>query len=392
MPVKFSSQPAWPASDAGSEPSQDEGRGALPAPPALTAAQIEAGLPLLDLVADGLVIVDSSTRIVAFNQAMVEITGVPRDEALGQPCARVLECHTLDGEPCDHALGPSTRTTFTDGSGRCRTLILQRADGERRCLQVRCRPANDDQGRAAYVVGTVRDVTGEEKLHQQQLRARSICGLDQVVSEFADRIRDPLHGIDVQVQLLGRLVGSATRGPGEVRQVVRTVRDEIQRVTSALASAFEKNRKGRRKQVDVTSVLLRLGQLLAPRAEAQGITVIVDVQDGLPPAYLDPENISRALLMVAINAIEAMPDGGILRFLAYQDRGALRLAVSDTGVGVPPALRDRIFRLGVTSKPGATGAGLTMAASLAAEEGGTLQLTEDSTRVGSEFVLTLPHA
>ena len=115
------------------------------------------------------------------------------------------------------------------------------------------------------------------------------------------------------------------------------------------------------------------------------------VLDALPESFVEvePRSIEQVLVNLAVNALEAMPEGGSLRLHAEQQGGTVVIAVEDTGAGVPDAARERLFALHVTTKESGTGIGLYTSAAIASALGGVLRLDRTGP-TGTTFILELP--
>lgn len=139
--------------------------------------------------------------------------------------------------------------------------------------------------------------------------------------------------------------------------------------------AFSRRQVLQPNAVDVQAMLLSLSDMLR-RTLDQRIAITVEIAEGCPPVLADPGQLESALLNIAINARDAMPDGGSLRFSAgpagslpvevrreiddasAQDERFVRITVSDTGSGMPEAVRERAFEPFFTTKQAGRGTGL----------------------------------
>jgi signal transduction histidine kinase len=124
-----------------------------------------------------------------------------------------------------------------------------------------------------------------------------------------------------------------------------------------------------------------------------GITVECSLTPGLPPVLADPEAIRRALANLIDNAAEAM-HGSLLRVLGIhtalsEDGGSVEVAVSDTGHGLTDEIRERLFLPFYSTKQRGSGLGLSIAAKIVQEHGGSLR-AEGNTPKGARFLLRLP--
>jgi signal transduction histidine kinase len=103
----------------------------------------------------------------------------------------------------------------------------------------------------------------------------------------------------------------------------------------------------------------------------------------------DRARLKQALLNLLLNAIEATPHGGWVRIELARERDNIRIAVEDSGPGIPPELRERVFEPFFTTKEGGSGLGLPQVHAVVQQHGGTLEIETGSVG-GARFVLTLP--
>jgi signal transduction histidine kinase len=143
--------------------------------------------------------------------------------------------------------------------------------------------------------------------------------------------------------------------------------------------------------VPVDELLGEIVDLARPQADAGRIHVRVDQQAEGVEVRVDRDLLKQAVFNVVVNAIEAMPDGGELTFqaLAWEDTAEIR--ISDTGVGIPPELRDKIFRLYFTTRKEGSGIGLAMTFRIVQLHDGTIDFTSEPGK-GTTFVIRLPMA
>jgi CheY-like chemotaxis protein len=154
--------------------------------------------------------------------------------------------------------------------------------------------------------------------------------------------------------------------------------------------------------VDLAAIVERVVRLRGYQLAAQSVRTEVRLDEGAPPVLGDTRQLQQVVLNLVTNALQAMPDGGVLRVATRaRDRWAddgtvhevVELDVADTGAGIPPDARSHIFEPFFTTKAEGqgTGLGLSVSYGIVAAHGGTLALADTSV-AGTRFVVALPAA
>jgi len=211
---------------------------------------------------------------------------------------------------------------------------------------------------------------------------------EETAATFAHEIGTPLNTISGHLQLLRDDLALGKNHPGVER--VNTVLSQVDRVSAIVRARLERGRWPAIEigEADLTEIGSRLASFMEPSARQAGVRVEL-AGAAAARCWCDPVLVEQILLNLMKNAIEAMPSGGALRLSAGTTEGTAWLDVSDTGPGLPPAARARLFQPFTTTK-GAEGTGLGLAVSqrLAQGMGGNLEL-RDSAK-GTAWRLTLP--
>jgi signal transduction histidine kinase len=166
------------------------------------------------------------------------------------------------------------------------------------------------------------------------------------------------------------------------------------RLTSQLL-AFSRTQKLATAPIDVNSLILGMHELLDQSLGAN-VLVKTDLAPALPAAMADPNQLELAILNLAINARDAMPEGGAIAIttaLAPDDANAIMIAVADTGTGMPPDVVARAFDPFFTTKPvgKGTGLGLSQVYGITRQSGGDVAI-ESEVGKGTTVILRLPRA
>jgi signal transduction histidine kinase len=195
---------------------------------------------------------------------------------------------------------------------------------------------------------------------------------------------------------LDRLQSALRSGSGEAEaeeaeQCVAVLREELERLDRSLqALLVDTTPAGQgREEFDARAMLAEIQRLLLPQARLQSVALEAYLPGTAVRIAGQRDRLKQAILNVAINALEAMPDGGELelRLEAHPDEADVLIA--DSGPGIPEEVRLRIFDPHFTTKTSGTGIGLYVARSIIEAHGGEISITSVPGR-GSAFRMRLP--
>jgi signal transduction histidine kinase len=252
----------------------------------------------------------------------------------------------------------------------------------------------DEEGTAGTLV-QARDRDLLQAIETDLRLAAQLRALMRIYRGVAHDLRAPLNAMVLNLELLKRSLDPAAPPrpelPDKQQRWIVVIEQELQRLRRALDVLLAQTAPSSEsaERFDVRDVLEEIHALLYPQARQQGVEIQVEVPESSVPVVAFRDQVKQAVLNIAINALEAMPEGGRLTLSLEADAGSARIRVSDTGPGIPSDLADRIFDMHFTTKQSGTGIGLYVARSMFEAQGGTVQ-TVRTGPAGTTFQLTLP--
>jgi signal transduction histidine kinase len=222
---------------------------------------------------------------------------------------------------------------------------------------------------------------------------RQLEGLGRTYRTLAHELRAPMGAVMLNLeQLQENLGGGNGRWNDRARRCVALLGSELHRLNRSLLGIFTQTvPEASPQKFDLAGSLSELGALLAPQARRQSVELLVRVPDAPLPVRGYPDRLRQAFLNVAVNALEAMPSGGRLTLEARRDGGQARIAVRDTGPGIPPAALPRVYDPDFTTKEGGSGIGLHVARTVVELHGGEIGVESQPGR-GTDVLVVMPLA
>jgi len=337
-------------------------------------------------------------RLLAVSQALDQgvlllAPGPQLDFANARAC-ELLGVADLD-ELAAHwpAIAPQLAPCLAPQSATARPadIELPTPAGERRWL--RCQAYSLADGSESFLV-LIRDRAMIEALETDLCLASQLRGLTRVYRAVTHDLRAPLHSMVLNLELLQQSLQAGDDEREAQLEWLAVLKQEVERLNRSLQALLAETAPPpdqAREVFDAGDVLREIERLLLPQARLQQVELRAAAPDDEVPILGYRDRIKQAILNIAINALEAMPEGGRLDLRLEAADGAARLAIEDSGPGIPPAARARIFDLHFTTKTSGTGIGLYVARSITEAHGGAIAVDSESGR-GSRFEISLPLA
>jgi signal transduction histidine kinase len=205
-------------------------------------------------------------------------------------------------------------------------------------------------------------------------------------SSIVHDLRNPLAAIQGSAEML---VGTRLSQP-QVDRIARTVYCASVRMRELLEEFLDRSRSGEKEMEssDLRELVAGAVAKIAISAEFQSVRIVQVVTEGLE-IVLDRYRIHRVLVNLLVNALEAMPNGGTIYVSAVSDNGSVMIHVRDTGPGISPEIRGRLFQPFATAgKANGVGLGLAFSRQAVIEHGG--DMWAESSHQGACFSFRLP--
>ncbi|HKE22321.1 MAG TPA: ATP-binding protein [Bryobacteraceae bacterium] len=245
-------------------------------------------------------------------------------------------------------------------------------------------------GTGSGILVRLRDPEAQRKIGRELQTADRMAAISRVSGGVAHEVKNPLNAILLHVEVAR---AKLSRGDTEISQQMEIISREILRLDRVVKTFLDFTRPVELKLGTVAfgELLEEIVELARPQAAARQINIVVDERADGAEIRVDRDLLKQAVLNVVVNAIEAMPEGGELRFESTAGEDLVEIRVSDTGPGIPSELRDKIFRLYFTTKDQGSGIGLAMTFRIVQLHDGTIDFTSEPGK-GTTFSIRLPLA
>lgn len=357
---------------------------------------------ILANVADGINIIDSGFRITYQNPDSMAKLG----NHVGEFCYKGF--HDGRDGVCE---GCPVAMAFEDGKVHMKEDTVQAGDGVEH-VEIRTAPIRELDGGITGAIESIRDITDRKNMEDEVRKLNE--GLETMVRERTRQLEEAQDELLRKERLatLGKLagvVGHELRNPLGVmnnavyylkmvltdddetsREYLDIIKDEIagaERIVSDLLDSV----RTKPPRPEPTSMNVLLSTCLENCEITGNVKLSTEIPGGLPALMVDPLQMKQVFINLVNNAVEAMPEGGLLNIRAERgdDGRFVRVSIRDTGAGVSEEDMERLFQPLFTTKARGIGLGLTVVKNLTEANGGAVEV-ESMPGSGTTFTLTLP--
>jgi len=223
---------------------------------------------------------------------------------------------------------------------------------------------------------------------RQIMQSEKLASLGQLAAGIAHEIRNPLGIISGSAETILKQNDQETW-----QEMARCIVEESERINSMLNNflSFARLKEPQFQSCDLVVLLSRTLQLLTPQARSGNIDIVSEIPKEPILVRVDPAQMQQALMNIVLNALEAMPEGGVCNVvLSKNGKDRVMIRLSDSGPGISREDASRIFDPFFTTKDKGTGLGLSLAHTIVENHGGTISVASRPTK-GTNFTISLPY-
>ena len=234
--------------------------------------------------------------------------------------------------------------------------------------------------------------TDLQRSRQMLIRSEKLASLGQMSAGLAHEIRNPLTAIKMLVFSINKGIKKKSQMSKDFSVIIK----EIMRIEAFLQNFLDFARPPEPDwgQVNINELIEHTINLLAPQLKNSGIRLVKNFFNDNTIIYGDKEQLQQTFVNIILNAIQAMPDGGILTVVTNIEKSLnkssdiLQIKISDNGIGIPEELLNTIFDPFVTTKESGTGLGLSIAHQIIYHHGGWIEAINNPEK-GATFIINL---
>jgi len=343
---------------------------------------------ILESLDNGLTVVDAGHRVIRWNRALENLSGIPRRDAVGHGLADLLSPSLIDAVESARLRSPSGAALYRVPL----TLAHGHADTGR-LVDVVVVPLQGD-GIDLAVDGSIivfEDVTSRARLEEQLQISDKMASIGLLAAGVAHEVNTPLTGISSYTQMLLDRADPEDPRTKLLEKIERQTFRAAKIVNGLLTLARGGQPDSERSPVDLNTVINDVLSLLEHQFRGVNIQVRRDLA-AAPPIVLGAEHkLQQVFLNLFINARDAMPRGGWLSVTSRAEGGWATVEVADTGAGIPAEHVSRIYDPFFTTKAlgQGTGLGLSITYGIVGEHDGRISC-DSRPGEGTRFTLALP--
>jgi PAS domain S-box-containing protein len=330
---------------------------------------------------DGLILFTRDARAVMVSPAAEKFLGAPASHFLGRRVTDIF--------PPEHPLYEALRLVGDELHEVASETDVETLEGKKRVGVTVQEIQGEGENMGALV--TLRDLDSLESINTQLQVSERLAAVGRITAGVAHEVKNPLNSMRLWLENLKESLPADTDGAAQ--QAVNVLDAEIDRLDAVVKRFLDFSRpmEVRLEPTQLADLLKEVLEVARPELELTNVQVAQLIPIGIPEVFVDRALLKQAILNLVLNAVEAMPNGGLLQ-LTLSRRGEMaEITVGDTGKGILPEHRQKVFQLFFTTRPGGSGIGLASTFRIVQLHNGSIDFTSEVGQ-GTTFRIELPLA
>lgn len=325
----------------------------------------------------GLIATDENSIIKTCNPSAAQMLGIDRPASLGKPLAAVVDQNLYQA-----------LTRLPSGRSVHWELHSVEQFEAQRSLHLSRFEIADDRFQNLGSMLLIQDLSNVRDLENQLQRAERDAAVGKMAAGVAHELRNPLSSVKGLALLLK---SKFDLDDESAQQTADLLVDEVERLNRSISELLDYARPAKLEcsPLMIDDLLSRAVLLVRSDAEAGNVTIVEDYRCGTSTVDGDEDKLIQVVLNLCLNSIQAMKDGGTLTLSSSLQDGWVTIAISDTGAGISPEIKERIFEPYFTTKEEGTGLGLAMSAKIIEDHRGQIEVSSKPGH-GTTVILNLP--
>jgi two-component system sensor kinase FixL len=321
---------------------------------------------VVESAVDAIVVIDAKGRIEGFNPAAERLFGYSEDEVAGQNVNLLMPSPYHEEHDGYLARYLSTGVQTIIGTGR--EVTGRRKDGT-------AFPVHLSVGETALAgerkfTGILHDLSARVVMEEQLREQAALARLGEMAAVLAHEVKNPLAAVRGAIEVIGSRLPAGTRDAGVVKEIVSRI-DSLNELMKDLL-LFARPPRPHPLLVDISTLVASTAELLKEDPSLNALRI--EIEGAAPPVFAAPGLLRIVFLNLMVNSAHAMRGQGHIKVLVEASDGVCRIAFEDSGPGIPPEIREKIFTPFFTTKSRGTGLGLPTAKRLVEAHRGTIDV------------------
>ena len=241
------------------------------------------------------------------------------------------------------------------------------------------------------ILASITDVTELKELQKKLIRSEQLAQIGELSAAIAHEIRNPLGAINTSVGILKQGLDLS----GEDQELLEIIGEETMRLNKIVEDflQFANPKKLRLQETDINNLIRDIFRLFKDKF-GNGIQQNINLAQNLPALLVDPNQMKQVIINILLNAIDAMPSGGVLdtitrHALNRTGKSCIEIIFKDSGSGIDPFHLSKIFQPFYSTKEKGAGMGLAICERIIHNHGGEIHVASEPGK-GTQFTISLP--